>query len=419
MEPMWQAVKAYFGENPIRLHTHCCELRAPSVRNENIDFGVEIPEDVMGLFSAIGDTSKPPCTCDGIDALCHHIDDFIRASPGQRTEDYSLHSGKVDRTMEEVCQFAMRDSLQWWTIWHGSLEHHQWKHLYLAFCTISDDLVIPPEDLVNGSFRLLGHTLADVLHGLRTENVHPDDVQLLEMLIWRQYIIQYLEKVDDGLRPLLLGKTTLMTQFRVMTAGVHNVAIILLAARGAQSRGLTDTAVEMAAICDCLSMDIAKEALGILQGEKTESVAGRDRAHLKRELRWLYIRCVEFLDVQPGAAFLRRYATGGFIFVPLMDRYRERARKGARTPMSVDLRRRIKLYRALVPSATSVPRTWKKGSLMGLVQTLINLPGKPPRLAIKLIGPVVCSCAVILLLFALTSGKADLVYLIKKFPVLA
>jgi hypothetical protein len=419
MEPMWQAVKAYFGENPIRLHTHCCELQAPSVRNENINFGVEIPEEAMGLFSAIGDTSKPPCTCDSMDALCWHIHDFIRASPDQRTEDYSLHSGKTDQTAQEVCQFAMRDALQWWTLWHGSLEHHQWKHLYLAFCTISDDLVIPPQDLVNGSFRLLGHTLADVLSGLRAEHVHPDDVRLLEMLIWRQYIIQYLEKVDASLRPLLLGKTTMMTQFRVMTAGVHNVAIILLAARGARSRGRTDAAVEMAAICDCLSMDIAKEALGILQGEKTESVAGRDRAQLKRELRWLYIRCVEFLDLQPGAPFLRRYATGGFIFVPLMDRYRERARKGARTPLSIDLDRRINSYRTLVPSASSAPRSWKKGSLADPVRGLISLWGNSPWLALNFVGLVVCSCAVMLLLLPLSSGKADVVHAITRLPVLA
>ncbi|KAJ5683047.1 hypothetical protein N7462_006212 [Penicillium macrosclerotiorum] len=316
MDSMWQAVKAYFGENPIRLTTHCCELQAPSVRNENINFGVEIPEDVMGLFSAIGDTVMPPCTCDSMDALCQHIDDFIRTSSDRRKEDYSLHSGKVDQTAEQVCQFAMRDSLQWWTIWHGSLENHQWKHLYLAFCTISDDLVIPPQDLANGSFRLLGHTLAEVLEGLRGEGIHPNDIRLLEMLIWRQYIMQYLEKIDTGLRPLILGKTTVMTQFRVMTAGVHNVAIILLAARGIRSQGPKDAGVEMAAICDCLSMDIAKEALGVLKGEKTESVAGRNRAQLKRELRWLYVRCIEYLDLQPNAMFLRRYATGALYLCP-------------------------------------------------------------------------------------------------------
>ncbi|KAJ5901466.1 hypothetical protein N7495_001994 [Penicillium taxi] len=414
MESMWQAVKTYFGENPIRLHIHYCELQTPSVRNENIDFGVEIPEDVMGLFSAIGDTCKPPCTCDKIDALCHHIDDFIRTSPDQQTQDYSLHSGKIDQTAEEVCQYAMRDSLQWWTIWHGSLEHHQWKHIYLAFCTISDDLVIPPQDLISGSFRLLGHTLADVLSGLRAENVHPDDLQLLEMLIWRQYIIQYVEKVDSRLRPLLLGNTTLMTQFRVMTAGVHNVAIILLAARGARSRGLTDAAVEMAAICDCLSMDIAKEAMGILQGEKTESVAGHDRAQLKRELRWLYIRCIEFLDLQPSAPFLRRYATGGFIFVPLMDRYRERAQKGARTPLSIDLDRRINSYRTLVPSAASTPSSWKKGYLAGPVQSLNNLLGNKPWLAFMMVW----SFAVMWSLFALTSEKVDVAHEIMRSPVL-
>ncbi|OJJ94724.1 hypothetical protein ASPACDRAFT_1860739 [Aspergillus aculeatus ATCC 16872] len=419
MDSMWQAVKTYFGENPIQLHTHCCDLKPPKARNENINFGVEIPEDVMGLFSAIGDTSRPPCTCDGMDALVAHIDAFIRAAPARRPEDYTLHSGKQDQSSEDVCRFAMRDALQWWTVWHGSLEHHKWKHLYLALCTISDDLVIPPQDLADGTFTLLGHSLADILAGLRAEHVHPDEIKHLEMLTWRQYIMQYVEKVDAGLRPLLLGKTTMMTQFRVMTAGVHNVAIILLAARGARSRGPQDAAVEMAAICDCLSMDIAKEALGILQGEKTEAVAGRNRVQLKRELRWLYIRCVEYLDTQPGAAFLRRYATGGYIFVPLMDRYRERARKGARTLMSSDLSRRVDEYRTLVPAKASSPVGAGQASLGGKTASgALSVWGIGPRLAVNLLGSFVCSFAVLLVLFVLSSEKENVLHALTRFPLI-
>lgn len=52
---------------------------------------------------------------------------------------------------------------------------------------------------------------------------------------------------------------------------------------------MEDTAVEMTAMRDALSMYMAKEVLGVLRGETTETVTG-SRAQLKKESRWLYVR---------------------------------------------------------------------------------------------------------------------------------
>ena len=78
----------------------------------------------------------------------------------------------------------------------------------------------------------------------------------------RRAIVQYVEKIDPGLRALLLGKTTLMTQFRVLTANNSGVAAVLTAARGVRTAGVSDEVLESAGMCDALSMDMAKEMLG-------------------------------------------------------------------------------------------------------------------------------------------------------------
>lgn len=138
-------------------------------------------------------------------------------------------------------------------------------------------------------------------------------------------------------------KTTLMTLWRVLTAGTYGVAVCLLASKGIRPQGQIDHALEMAGVCDAISMDLGKEALGVLQHEPTEAVAGKDREMLKHELRWVFLRALGSLDQDPRGALLRRFATAGLHYVLLNDRYRERVAH-VRFPMSPYLRRRIAAY---------------------------------------------------------------------------
>ncbi|KAJ6016352.1 hypothetical protein N7540_010943 [Penicillium herquei] len=383
MNHIWQEVKEHFqnsprNSNPFRLRNHICDLKKPLTQNDSLRYGLEINEDSMAVFSAIGDTSCPPCNCDDFHELFKHIDSFMQSSSTSFAEDYEIHTRKDDTSSDEVAVYAMRDVLQWWAIWHGSLEHHHWKHMYVVFATLCDDISVPPQDLASGRYRVLGHTFADVLNGLRSEGVHPRDVRELEMLLWRGYIGQYLEKVDPEIRSQLLGKTTLMTQWRVMTANSDSVAILLLAARTRGPHVSSYDAVELASIAICFSMDLGKEALGVLRGEPTEAVAGGNRLQLKRELRWLYARTMESLDIHPSAPIIRQYATSGFIMTHLVDRYRERVRL-TRFPLSCTVRNRIDSYRdlkiapkAMLPNL-SAP-TWAllgKSSMSGLQKVFV------------------------------------------------
>lgn len=203
---------------------------------------------------------------------------------------------------------------------------------YVAFAAIPDDIQIPPHAFLDGSYRYLGHSWDDCKQGLLGEGMPPEDVESVEMCLWRQVLTQYFEKVDPKVYRLLKSKTTLMTQYRVHTGNTLGCAALILAADGVSSGRVEDNALEAASIAQCLSMDMAKEALGILQGKKTETVAG-ERVQLKRELRWVYVRCMEYLETQPNAQLLRRFASAGLHYVPMMDRYLERARGNIRFPI--------------------------------------------------------------------------------------
>ncbi|OQD73986.1 hypothetical protein PENANT_c194G01948 [Penicillium antarcticum] len=292
----------------------------------------------MSLLTNFGDTSRAPCICDGLDEQSQKMDEYIQSNPTGHPEGYKLYTTKGDKSLEEAIIHALRDTLQFWAIWHGPLESHRWKHMYIAFTSCCDDICIPPQDLRSGAFRILGHTLTDVLQGLLSEGIHPNDVKKLKMPIWRESIGQYLEKVHPTVRDQPLGKTTMMTQFRMRTANGEGAALLALAARVTGPLSSYYDLVEFAGIGVCLSMDMTKEGLGILRGDPTEIVAGGVREQLKKEIHWLYARTMEFLGKQ--------HHTPGFILPYLMDRYWERVTQ-TRAPTTTDWRRRIKSYRSL------------------------------------------------------------------------
>lgn len=344
---MWEAIKEYFGDghvvgsSPLRYNMHMCDMKGLSTGTNGSTpatrYGVEIIEEAMPLYSVLGGTSPPPCTCFDMALIVQHIDDFLAttsdADAGSHPDDYVIVSGKDDGGIDETCLYIMRDTLSWSVHWTGSLRPGDYrKQIYVAFAAIPDDLQVPPADFLDGSFRFLGHSWDDCRQGLLAEGVSPAQVEFAEMCLWRQMLTQYLEKVDVDLLPMLRGKTSVMTQYRVHTGNTLGCAALVLASEGIESRRVEDNELEAASIAQCLSMDMAKEALGILQGERTETVAGH-RTQLKRELRWVYVRCMDYLNSGRNAHILRRFSSAGFHYVPMMDRYLERVRGNKRFPI--------------------------------------------------------------------------------------
>lgn len=350
MKELWDDLKVYFGDgfvpgsSPLRYNVHFCTLHDPAPSTDSTRYGVELPEYAMPLFSVLGDSTAPPCTCYDMRSVIFHIDAFLASAPDRFPNDYEITSGKDDADINACSLYSMRDTLSWWIHWGGSLaQENYWKLIYVALATIPDDVQIPPRDFVDGTYTYLGHTWDDCREGLLREGVPADQVKFAEMALVRQVITQYLEKVDPDLRSLLVSKTSLMTQYRVMTGNSLGCGVLFLASEGASVDGLTDDALEMASIAQCLSLDIAKEAMGVLEGEKTETVAG-NRKQLKRELRWVYARCMKYLETDRNAYLLRRHASSGLHFVPMMDRYLERVRGNRRFPIKESLARLLEPY---------------------------------------------------------------------------
>ena len=100
------------------------------------------------------------------------------------------------RHLVDEAALCNADAVQWWRHWHRSLKGHYWQRIYIAFSTISEDVTVPPRHLLNGDFRLLGHSVTEMWDGIRQENIHPDSIAFMELCLLRQYITQYFDKQE-------------------------------------------------------------------------------------------------------------------------------------------------------------------------------------------------------------------------------
>ncbi|KAJ5188188.1 hypothetical protein N7491_004512 [Penicillium cf. griseofulvum] len=225
-----------------------------------------------------------------------------------QSKDYSLHIQKGDTSVEESCLYAMRDAIQWWRHWHRSLEKHHWKHLYVAFSTIPQDVTIPPQHLVNGEFRFLGNTFADVLNGLHTEGVSPDQIAFMEMCLLRQYLVQYISKQEPRLNSKLYPEPAFASNWRNINGNVSGSTMGILAAR-ATDLGLVNIAVKMTPIADYLSMNLMCKSSILTDKMVSEGSLAHNLAPL-----------------------ISRSVSSGLHFIPTMDGGLERV-KHVRLPM--------------------------------------------------------------------------------------
>ncbi|KAJ5465597.1 hypothetical protein N7530_009384 [Penicillium desertorum] len=228
----------------------------------------------------------------------------------------------------------MRDAVQWWRHWHRSLKGHYWKHIYIAFSTISEDVTVPPRHLLNGDFRLLGHSVSEMWDGMRQENIHPDSIAFMELCLLRQYIVQYFDKQEMDINAGPRLNLFLESNWRDVAANTHGATVALLTANHGEAFGVVNSAVNMTFVVDVLSMSSVGEALTM----DMDTPPFRDKnQRLDHGLQGVYSRYMECLNIQPSAPILARSASSGIHFVPAMDGHRERV-KHKRFPMSESLR---------------------------------------------------------------------------------
>ncbi|KXG49220.1 uncharacterized protein PGRI_030900 [Penicillium griseofulvum] len=309
---------------------HSCKIESEiPIQDETIDSDIWI-----SLFQKLQDicTDSDPYTA--AESLRREINNMPTTGV-KRSKDYSLHIQKGDTSVEETCLYAMRDAIQWWRHWHRSLEKHHWKHLYVAFSTIPQDITIPPQHLVNGEFCFLGNSFADVLDGLHKEGVSSDQIAFMEMCLLRQYLVQYISKQEPQINLKFHAGPAFASNWRNINGNVFGSTMAILAAR-ATDLGIVNIAVKMTTIADYSSMNLMGK-LSIL----TDKVVSE--GSLAHNLYELYFRYMELLDLQPSAPLISRSVSSGLHFIPSMDGARERLRN-VRTPMLVSLRHTVGRY---------------------------------------------------------------------------
>ncbi|KAJ5741059.1 hypothetical protein N7493_000931 [Penicillium malachiteum] len=300
-----------------------------------------LPEaDISNLASVLADLGKassetnPHRATESLHSLIRSVTDITTS----HTKDYSSPSHAVSISTGDLAVYAMRDAIQWWAHWDRSMKDDYWKRLYIAFSTIPEDLIIPPQHLLDGEFRLLGNSFADLMNGLRTESVAADNIAFMEKCLLQQYLVQYLDKTDPKFRNIMRSDSECQARWRDIMANTYGSTAALLAANKSKSVGLFGTALQMTITMDTLAMEQVCHSLIPATMDSQDY-----RQCSEPEFRGVYLQYMNLLHMIPTAPLLSRSVSSGLHFIPSMDGARER-RKSVRFPMSVSLLNKVRSY---------------------------------------------------------------------------
>ncbi|KAF9894967.1 hypothetical protein FE257_004590 [Aspergillus nanangensis] len=313
-------------------------------------------KDTSHLYGLMGGTSYVPNT-----QQTHRVNswplldtvltkaDVAREHNGMLHCDYTDWSKKNDMTAEQTVRYLCRDSIQWMGTWCGADYAASLAGLhYLALAAITDDICIPPLDLLSQRFRMYGFSARDVIETMVNQGWGRDATHALLALV-REYLLQYAEKVDFGKTPKV-GLHSALSQsievwdsvvYRTHTANCYGVGIVVC--RIAGSSPLTETWLNDAAICDCVSMDLCKSTLRIYQHDDHAPTAGNAKdveVNRKAGYHSVYLDLIDDLVFSGAPESAVHYGRAGFLFVQIVDRYLER-RAGHRFPIRPSMDREL------------------------------------------------------------------------------
>ncbi|WP_327750254.1 MULTISPECIES: hypothetical protein [unclassified Streptomyces] len=302
-------------------------------------------------------------------AQCHEVNvwpllekvterwDAVQARGGGTPEHYSDWTKKRDTEAADTVSRACRDTIQWMACWCGERFDADPLGLhYIAFATVIDDICIPPLDLVQGRFRMYGRSVPDLVRAMDAAGWGRDAVHALLSLV-RQAIVQYAEKMDFppgdehvGLQAALNDSPNMWdgVMFRGNTGNAYGTAIMV--ARNSATGPVSFPWLMDSAICDCLSMDLCKSALGIYSTDDHQPTSSTHRAdERKASYRSIYLDLIDDLVFAGAPEPLVHFGRSGFLFVQIQDRYQER-RQGRRFPLAPPMLRELERLFGEVPT---------------------------------------------------------------------
>ncbi|KAF4631823.1 hypothetical protein G7Y89_g6307 [Cudoniella acicularis] len=287
-----------------------------------------------------------------LEAVLERVD-AARERNGLLHCDYTDWTKKKDSTAGQLTRNICRDTIQWMGNWCGADYATSIVGLhYIALTSIVDDMCIPPLDIVHGRFCMYGRSARDLVEVMVNEGWGRDAMHVLLSLV-RQYLFQYVEKVDFDTGTDHIGLHAALSQFsavwdstvyRTYTANTYGAAVLV--GRVTDSGPLTSTWLVDSAICDAISMDLAKSALRVYeQDNHIPTKAGATYQHRQaqaqaqtlerqRQIGYhsVYLDLIDDLVLSGAPDPIAHFGRSGFLFVQIQDRYLERrAGRGSRS----------------------------------------------------------------------------------------
>ncbi|KAF4592091.1 hypothetical protein GQ602_002390 [Ophiocordyceps camponoti-floridani] len=281
-----------------------------------------------------------------------HKVDQARARSGALPVDYTDWSKKSNDSAGQMVRYMCRDVLQWTGCWVGekcTSSECNMANRYTAFAGIPDDMCIPPLDLVSGRLRLYGRTCRSLVEEMDEENWGRDGIHVLASLI-RQYLVQYIEKVEDhdsskgkGIHDQLNDSSGVWDSTIFHTHTGNTYGVLIMVARLHDTGLLRNEWLWDSSVCNLISLDVSKSAMGIytiddfaptaIRGESNADNTRRVHAERSRKYRSLYSDLMDDLVYSNAPECIVNYAHSGFMYSLLGHRYAER-RMGSRMPIT-------------------------------------------------------------------------------------
>lgn len=330
-------------------------------------------KDTVHLFNLMGNNRYVPNTAQThqvntwplLEAILERAD-IARSYSTLVYCDYTDWTKKKDSMAQITVESICRDAIQWMANWCGAeFAASEVSLHYIALIGIVDDICIPPLDIAHDKFCLYGRTCRDLVKTMVEEGWARDATHVLLSLI-RQYLLQYAEKIgfngssiEGGIHASLSQSCQVWdsTVYRTYTANTYGAAVVI--GRVTRSGPLTTTWLIDSAICDAISMDLAKSCLRVYQqdnhipttAERQPNIYTKQGLELMREDGYhsIYLDLIDALVHSSCPDPLVHFGHSGFLFVQMQDRYLER-RAGKRFHIQPAMRKELNLQFGIEPT---------------------------------------------------------------------
>lgn len=362
--------------------------------NSSPDPNIWIPGEEYGPTPALGRNEFLRLVEEGraiVDSFLDECDRVYETAPSARVFEsrietkYQFYTKKGDSSVADVQRYAIRDGIQWLTMWVGHHDSELWNCMakLVGYTGSVDDICVRPEDVESKRYFFAGETLHDIIRRMGELGGPARDARWFEPIIadiCYASRVQFYEKwaacadadarcpdsantIDHYVNDPDFLRASIIRNFSTMT--IACICMICYFYRF-DFDDADWPLLHATALGDCLTMDIGKDAAGV--GVKCATNFGErvGRGDVENRARRAAIyhtnRALDLTFFKDATTFdqvvCRRYARVGLSFATKHDRYLERRNF-----------KRFPLHGALLDLVTRVEQTRPRGGECSVAPT--------------------------------------------------